>query len=429
MKALQRFRESGDARRCGDPTSHASGNGSIMRLAPVPVAYVRLFPEQMGELVRRLTESSLPTHASPQCQSACAYMGVVLCGLLRGLSRERVLDPDWRGLRDVHQLFPLHPEVLEVAKGSFRRATPVGSGYVVRSLEAALWAFHDATDFRAAVLRAVNLGDDADTTGAVCGQLAGACFGESGIPEHWGSGLAGRDEIDAVVERLVRDRQLWLNCETLLSQPRRFDVSRFVNACPSESRWFGRVVVGLTSRQAQEALAGLSASDDASVIDVKGSGAATPRSVEGSDRPVRRAHEGVGRAGRVLIKAGNGPGPIDADSVGKRAPGNVERRYRSLRMAHKTVAVAVRVIVKSCDFPESVDSLREGGLAPRDVDRGDRALGATYKTVGRHTGIHVHSCQSARCIDAKGLRDDAPGNAERSDRAIGRAHKAVVLAA
>jgi ADP-ribosyl-[dinitrogen reductase] hydrolase len=53
----------------------------------------------------------------------------------------------------------------------------------VRSLEAALWAFHDAVDFREAVLRAVNLGDDADTTGAVCGQFAGAYFGESGIPQ------------------------------------------------------------------------------------------------------------------------------------------------------------------------------------------------------------------------------------------------------
>jgi ADP-ribosylglycohydrolase len=203
-RALQRFRESGDARRSGDPAPHASGNGSIMRLAPVSVAYVGLFPEQMGELVRRLTESSLPTHASPQCQSACAYLGVVLCGLLCGLSRERVLDPEWRGLREVHESFPLHPEVLEVAKGSFRRASPEGSGYVVRSLEAALWAFHDATDFREAVLRAVNLGDDADTTGAVCGQLAGACFGESGIPEDWRLGLAGRGQIDPIVERLVR---------------------------------------------------------------------------------------------------------------------------------------------------------------------------------------------------------------------------------
>ena len=71
------------------------------------------------------------------------------------------------------------------------------------ALEAALWAFHDAVDFGEAVLRAVNLGDDADTTGAVCGQLAGACFGESGIPQEWREGLAGRAIIDPILARLV----------------------------------------------------------------------------------------------------------------------------------------------------------------------------------------------------------------------------------
>jgi ADP-ribosyl-[dinitrogen reductase] hydrolase len=79
----------------------------------------------------------------------------------------------------------LHPDVSQVAAGNFRRKQPpeiAGSGYVVKSLEAALWAFHDAKDSRQAVLRAVNLGDDADTTGAVCGQFAGAYWGESGVP-------------------------------------------------------------------------------------------------------------------------------------------------------------------------------------------------------------------------------------------------------
>ena len=73
----------------------------------------------------------------------------------------------------------------------------------MRSLEAALWAFHDAADFREAVLRAVNLGDDADTTGAVCGQFAGAYFGESGIPAEWRDGLRGRDIIDPILSRLL----------------------------------------------------------------------------------------------------------------------------------------------------------------------------------------------------------------------------------
>ena len=94
-----------------------------------------------------------------------------------------------------------------MASGSFRRRQPpeiVGSGHVVKCLEASMWAFHDAVDFREAVLRAVNLGDDADTTGAVCGQLAGAYWGESGIPAEWREGLAGRDMIEKALSGLLR---------------------------------------------------------------------------------------------------------------------------------------------------------------------------------------------------------------------------------
>ena len=199
--ALRRFTAYADARQSGDESCNASGNGSIMRLSPVPIAYMGLFPDRTDELVRRLVESSLPTHASPQCVSACAYMGFVLSALLHGRAREDVLAPEFvrTHLRD----HALHPEIEEVALGSYRRRQPVGAGYVVRSLEAALWAFHDATDFREAVLRAVNLGHDADTTGAVCGQFAGAYFGESGIPEEWRDGLAGRAIIDSILTRLL----------------------------------------------------------------------------------------------------------------------------------------------------------------------------------------------------------------------------------
>jgi ADP-ribosyl-[dinitrogen reductase] hydrolase len=84
------------------------------------------------------------------------------------------------------------------AQGSFHHQQPPAierSGWVVKSLEPSLWAFHDAGTFEEALLRAVNLGDDADTTGAVCGQLAGAFWGESNIPEPLRSGLARRDMI------------------------------------------------------------------------------------------------------------------------------------------------------------------------------------------------------------------------------------------
>jgi ADP-ribosyl-[dinitrogen reductase] hydrolase len=206
---LIQFLKTGDARTSGDPSEHASGNGSIMRLAPVPIRYADLFPDRLDELVRHLVESSLPTHASPQCMSACAYMGVVLCGLIHGLHRDEVLSPDWRPLQRLREIHGLHAEVDAVAQGSFRQKQPpeiAGSGYVVKSLEAALWAFHDANDFRQAVLRAVNLGDDADTTGAVCGQLAGACWGEAGIPVEWRDGLASPEMIEKALQGLIGEK-------------------------------------------------------------------------------------------------------------------------------------------------------------------------------------------------------------------------------
>lgn len=204
--ALGRFKKTRDARSSGDSSERAAGNGSIMRLAPVPIRYADLFPDRLGDLIRLLVESSVPTHASPQCQSACAYFGLLLAALIRGEDRQDVLDPAWPPLAELRKSHPLHPEIDAVAAGNFRGKQPpeiVGSGYVVESLEAALWAFHDAKDFREAVLRAVNLGDDADTTGAVCGQLAGAYWGESGIPEQWRDGLARKDMIEKAVAGLA----------------------------------------------------------------------------------------------------------------------------------------------------------------------------------------------------------------------------------
>jgi ADP-ribosyl-[dinitrogen reductase] hydrolase len=204
--ALNRFSKTGDAKTSGDPAERASGNGSIMRLAPVPIRYAGLFPDRLLELVQLLTASSLPTHASPQCLSACAHLGLALAALIQGIDREVVLDANWKALRELREVHAFHRDIADVAEGSFRRKRPpeiVGSGYVVKSLEAALWAFHDAKDFREAVLRAVNLGDDADTTGAVCGQLAGAYWGESGIPREWRDGLARKDMLEKALQGLL----------------------------------------------------------------------------------------------------------------------------------------------------------------------------------------------------------------------------------
>jgi len=76
------------------------------------------------------------------------------------------------------------------------------SGYVVQSLEAALWCFLHTETFEAAILKAANLGDDADTTAAICGQVAGAYYGASTIPDHWLQRLVMRDKITALADQL-----------------------------------------------------------------------------------------------------------------------------------------------------------------------------------------------------------------------------------
>lgn len=204
--ALGNYVAKKDALTSGDRSDRASGNGSIMRLAPVPMRYSHLYAEQLDELSRLAAESSVPTHASEQCVSSCRYLASVLAALIHGEDRDEVLSPNWKRLQQLNDIKPLHPFIQEIAQGSYRQKQPPviqGSGWVVKSLEASLWAFHNSTTFEEAVLKAVNLGDDADTTGAICGQLAGAYWGESGISESLRSGLAKMEMLEIAMAGLL----------------------------------------------------------------------------------------------------------------------------------------------------------------------------------------------------------------------------------
>ena len=121
-------------------------------------------------------------------------------------TKEELLAADYCPVPGLWAKQPLHPEVAAVAAGSFKNLNPPkirGTGYVVQSLEAALWAFHGTNTFRDGCLAAVNLGDDADTTGAIYGQLAGAFYGEAALPEAWLEPLALRDEIATLAGKLM----------------------------------------------------------------------------------------------------------------------------------------------------------------------------------------------------------------------------------
>jgi ADP-ribosylglycohydrolase len=180
----------------GSTDPFTAGNGSLMRLAPVPLA----FQANFGLAIHNAGESSRTTHGAPSAVDACRYFAGLLLGALGERSKQEILsaffcpgpDPDY------WQRHALSPEIAEIANGSFKHKEPpeiIGTGFVVRSLEAALWAFHRSDSFREGALRAVNLGDDADTTGAIYGQLAGAYYGVKAIPQDWIERLALRELI------------------------------------------------------------------------------------------------------------------------------------------------------------------------------------------------------------------------------------------
>jgi ADP-ribosylglycohydrolase len=198
--ALSRFQETSEP-LAGSTHPMSAGNGSLMRLAPVPMAFA-LAPEKAIELSG---ESSKTTHGAITAVDACRYSAGLLVGALAGASKEKLLSPHYCPIDDYWESKPLCPELDEVASGSFKRKSPPdirGTGYVVESLEAALWAFYHSNSFKEAVLLAANLGNDADTTAAITGQFAGAYWGFSEIPKTWRERIALRNLINHIVDGL-----------------------------------------------------------------------------------------------------------------------------------------------------------------------------------------------------------------------------------
>jgi ADP-ribosylglycohydrolase len=199
--ALDRFEETGEPYP-GDTSEMSAGNGSIMRLAPVPI----FFAGNPRKAIDYAAASSRTTHRAAEAVDACRYMASLIVGLLNGASKSEVLSPRFEAVPGLWDVEPLARKVARIRQGSFLHREPPqvrGGGYVIASLEAALWAFARSGSFEEGVLLAVNLGDDADTTGAVYGQIAGAAYGMSGLPARWLEKLAWRDRIREMAEQLL----------------------------------------------------------------------------------------------------------------------------------------------------------------------------------------------------------------------------------
>lgn len=196
-QALMRFEETGEP-FAGSIDPKTAGNGSIMRLAPVILFY---YPDQ-NSMAWAAKQSSRTTHGAPEAIESCQLLAEVVSKALAGHKKHDVLS-----------LSPeqyCEPAIKDLALGSFKhkhRDQIRGTGYSIASLEAALWCFWSTESFEAAVLQAANLGDDADTTAAIVGQIAGAFYSKQGIPPRWLEKLHLVSEIENIAIALFKSAQ------------------------------------------------------------------------------------------------------------------------------------------------------------------------------------------------------------------------------
>jgi ADP-ribosyl-[dinitrogen reductase] hydrolase len=199
--ALRRYLEQHEESRspfCGATAPNTAGNGSLMRLAPIAMFY-----REKDSVVRFAAESSRTTHGAPEAVDCCRLLSLVLHELLAGASQEALAEVMVANCltefteRSVRGLCTT--KYMELPIDAIR-----GSGYCIESLHAALWCFFTTSTFAEAILKAVNLGDDADTTGAIVGQIAGAYYGVASIPSHWRARLSMVDYIEAQAMRFYQ---------------------------------------------------------------------------------------------------------------------------------------------------------------------------------------------------------------------------------
>ncbi|MEB3884012.1 ADP-ribosylglycohydrolase family protein [Lyngbya sp. CCY1209] len=203
--AIHRLKRGVPPVEAGGTDDNSNGNGSLMRILPL-VYYYRTLP--FSELIGRVHDCSCLTHGHPRSQMACGIYISIAIGLLRGLDPKTAYIQGVEAVKPIYSKPPFEAELktFERVFGGQIETLPekaiASSGYVLHTLEASLWCLLTTDSYAEAVLKAVNLGGDTDTTGAVTGGLAGIYYGFEAIPSEWVEAIARRSVIVALAERL-----------------------------------------------------------------------------------------------------------------------------------------------------------------------------------------------------------------------------------
>jgi ADP-ribosyl-[dinitrogen reductase] hydrolase len=178
--------------QAADPAN--APNGSLMRCAPLAMFFFRR-PDYAASLSPVLSRI---THAHPDCEAACVVVNVAITHLLNGSSAADAVEAGYNACETVTE--PFRERIQRIMQPT-NSTSP--TGWVLDTLEVALWSFLHTTSYEAAVVEAVNRGADADTVGAIVGAMAGAHYGRSGIPARWLDTLIDCTELSRKADQLL----------------------------------------------------------------------------------------------------------------------------------------------------------------------------------------------------------------------------------
>ncbi|EDZ92156.1 MULTISPECIES: ADP-ribosylglycohydrolase family protein [Limnospira] len=206
-RAISRLREGVEPIAAGGTDIRDNGNGSLMRILPLAYGYNSL---EFPELIKRVHDCSRLTHGHPRSQMACGIYISIAVGLLQGMDIKTAYIEGLKAVKAIYTKPPFKSELSELKRvwtgeiKSLPENAIASDGYVVHTLEASLWCLLKTSSYAEAVLTAVNLGSDTDTTGAVTGGLAGIYYGFEQIPSEWVKAIARREDIIDLANRLAK---------------------------------------------------------------------------------------------------------------------------------------------------------------------------------------------------------------------------------
>ena len=205
-RAIQNFTWGETPLACGLTGQYENGNGSLMRIHPfVLMAYFRSSLRDVWE--HFVSNASSLTHAHERSVLACKIYALVLFALMDAPSKDSVRE----ALKTAKERYADSPEYATYERLFSNHFSQISvnaiksSGYVVDTLEAALWCLLNTDSYESCVLKAVNLGEDTDTVAAVAGGLAGALYGYKAIPKNWRKTLIKRRYIEEMCDRAAKN--------------------------------------------------------------------------------------------------------------------------------------------------------------------------------------------------------------------------------